>query len=477
MVVLLLIALLVGAVVNEIARQDRLALLGRFDDLSVTPLSDIEWDQNPTSNGKPYLDAALELSRYEPSWESDRPHVGTFVMLQPQQQLVQPMLNALEQSVEFRQRLLALLLEAKERDLPPPRILALPNTELAVLDGLTESRRAGRWLEDSVEWAGHQSRTQDVPEILSGFDVLQRANQGGVLIQHLVALSIRAMACGAIENMLSRHEMQPAELIAAADIIETWLDDTDLLKALRPELSYMRTQVEEQLSEYLAGQAVGHRVHGSMPTRAVFLRADLGAALLFPDWYLWSKTTESQGYLDMYEELALVIGDSATLDPYLEKQAAYTMEEGLGSDVWRMVVSAELRNRDQVLLASIALRAEAVRMREGKWPAAIDEVPGIFGRSDWRGRPLEYRPTDDGLTLYALGHNGIDDAGLNADFDPEVSAGADDGPTFQLYHVASRNQLAPPERAEAFDWDKDAMTWDDLEAGITDESGRQEPAD
>ena len=172
-----------------------------------------------------------------------------------------------------------------------------------------------------------------------------------------------------------------------------------------------------------------------------------------------------------------MIGDSATLDSYLEKQTVYTMEEGLGSDVWRIVASAKLRNHDQVLLASIALRAEAVRMREGKWPAAIDEVPNFHGRTDWRGRPLVYRPTDDGLLLYALGHNGTDDAGLNADFDPEVSAGADDGPTFQLYHVASRNQLVPPERAELFDWENDAMPWEDMEAETTDESGQQESAD
>ena len=91
-----------------------------------------------------------------------------------------------------------------------------------------------------------------------------------------------------------------------------------------------------------------------------------------------------------------------------------------------------------------ALAAERYRRRHDDWPASLDQLaPELMSavRDDpYTGRPLIYRRLPDGVVIYAVGKDGVDDGG-NVDAANPNLPGADIG--VRLWDPAKRRQ--PPE--------------------------------
>ncbi len=100
-------------------------------------------------------------------------------------------------------------------------------------------------------------------------------------------------------------------------------------------------------------------------------------------------------------------------------------------------VKAELR-------CAAALAAERYRMAEGRWPESLDVlVPRYLDAvpSDpFDGQPLRLRRLPDGLVIYSVGTDGVDDGG-NLDRKKPTAPGTDIG--FRLWDVARRGKQAP----------------------------------
>jgi hypothetical protein len=109
---------------------------------------------------------------------------------------------------------------------------------------------------------------------------------------------------------------------------------------------------------------------------------------------------------------------------------------------------AQACQRDHALLRSaiVAVAAERFRRRNGRWPAAIDEVvqAGLIKavpRDPFDGKPLRFKRTADGLIVYAIGPDGTDDGGALVR-GTQPPTGWDVG--FQLWDVAARRGPPPP---------------------------------
>jgi len=104
---------------------------------------------------------------------------------------------------------------------------------------------------------------------------------------------------------------------------------------------------------------------------------------------------------------------------------------------------------EQVALARlrslvVAVGVERYRLDRGRWPDALVEVPGLSNYvsvDPYGGQRLRYRRTDNGVVVYAVGPDGIDDGGkLSAESPPPV--GTDVGCT--LPDVDQRPRPNPP---------------------------------
>lgn len=92
-----------------------------------------------------------------------------------------------------------------------------------------------------------------------------------------------------------------------------------------------------------------------------------------------------------------------------------------------------------------ALAAECYRQKFQTWPASLDQLCPQFladvPLDPFDGEPLRFRRTEDGIVIYAVGSDGVDNNG-NLDREHPTQPGVDIG--FRLWNIAKRRQPAHP---------------------------------
>src|SRR5206468_3978266 len=67
--------------------------------------------------------------------------------------------------------------------------------------------------------------------------------------------------------------------------------------------------------------------------------------------------------------------------------------------------------------AAVALAVERFRQRQGRWPADLNELlPALLPRvpnDPFDGNPIRYRQLSDGVVIYSIGSDGLDNGGVS----------------------------------------------------------------
>jgi ABC-type transport system involved in multi-copper enzyme maturation permease subunit len=111
------------------------------------------------------------------------------------------------------------------------------------------------------------------------------------------------------------------------------------------------------------------------------------------------------------------------------------------------VVEATHRNQALLRAAIVALAVERFRRENGRWPISLAEVvPGKLGSiptDPYDGKPIRFRRNKDGVVIYSVGPDGVDDGGIltRKAMSPSLP-GMDIG--IQLWDTEKRRQPAPP---------------------------------
>jgi hypothetical protein len=117
------------------------------------------------------------------------------------------------------------------------------------------------------------------------------------------------------------------------------------------------------------------------------------------------------------------------------------------------VMEADTRTRAHCATSVAALACERYRRLYGHWPETLADIPRTVlpkvPEDPFTGRPLLYRRTADGVVVYAVGPNGVDDGGIT--FDPAGKAATDVG--FRLFEPQHRRQAPPPKEPAPGEFD------------------------
>jgi len=106
--------------------------------------------------------------------------------------------------------------------------------------------------------------------------------------------------------------------------------------------------------------------------------------------------------------------------PWNERTASVTAanEEGVLSNVradYRPALQKFQRNNALVGCALVAVAAERHRLRHGTWPALLAEIVPEFlpalPADPFDGQPLRYKRLPEGIVIYSVGPDGVDDGG------------------------------------------------------------------
>jgi hypothetical protein len=112
----------------------------------------------------------------------------------------------------------------------------------------------------------------------------------------------------------------------------------------------------------------------------------------------------------------------------------------------RKIAEAERRMQANLRSAVVALAAERFRLAQNRWPEGLDVLvnAGFLAAvptDPFDGKPLRLKPTVDGLVIYSVGQDRIDNGG-NIDRDHPSDPGTDVG--FRLWNTARRRQPPNP---------------------------------
>jgi hypothetical protein len=112
---------------------------------------------------------------------------------------------------------------------------------------------------------------------------------------------------------------------------------------------------------------------------------------------------------------------------------------------WPKLIDVAHRDHADLRCAILMLAAERLRKAQGHWPQNVDElalrVVAKVPIDPFDGKPLRMVRTEDGLILYSVGEDGVDNGGKLSDR-PNV-AGTDCG--LRLWDAPGRRQPPKPQ--------------------------------
>lgn len=411
---------------------------------------------------------------------------GTVVTndIEPRQQYHPEMIAALREVFEQHPDFLELV-EAARRS-PPSRFnlgrdLTNPEKDLELL---ARTRSVARWLEERSRLASIDQDGEAYVEAITGIlelsDLLSQESQ---VITALVSGSIDALARHAVMDALSRIELSADQLASLITAFEKRRDSIDVLRWVGHDLSWQYHHALFDVQNYLrlieAKQSFMIRqIQMNEPDWIDTSALPSTAELFWQDVLLTtcpgryelrhaSYMKESLAYYDQLEQY----NDKAKqrwawLSSTYERQQSEDDDENhslyknrsmKGNNV--IAIARTFANIESRLAVSIAaLQVERYRVLHGRWPDNLVNATGDRP-VDGFGETLRYRTIPEGVVVYTVGFNTIDEQGYNeqeyeaSDQFPE----ADDFPVI-LFSPELRNALPPPDKAI-----KDYDEWSDLD--------------
>jgi hypothetical protein len=273
------------------------------------------------------------------------------------------------------------------------------------------------------------------------------------LISQLVRIAIDTLTVARIERILGQGEPPPADLLAVQHAVEQEAEEPLLYYGLRGE----RAMVDGFLENVQKGE-VSFREMGNMVTawrlvgalaggRSQGLEVQTRLEAFTVVLAIRSQRAETLRYMNRLLEAARLPADqqAASLQKIesMDPRDQPLMIRLLGTAGFFKVAHAANRIRAQLRSTAVALAAERYRQTHGRWPRTLDElVPEYLAAiplDPFNGRPLRLGRYDQGIVIYSVGLDGMDNGGAIHIANP-MASGSDVG--FRLWDVKRRRQKA-----------------------------------
>jgi hypothetical protein len=326
------------------------------------------------------------------------------------------------------------------------RITYLPNPILTLLKDQQETRRVSHLL--TWEALRCDEKGDAKGAVAACRAVLNAARSIGdepFLVSQLIRIAGVHKACFAVERTLAQGEVAVEDLRTLQAAFTQEAGHSELATGVRGERGMMHQLFEAvENGDLTFSQALGEPARGSWDEKVLFwryrnlVRADHPTYLAF-----MTRSLEVAKLPFEQQEAAEQAFRRDVRD--LPKEAIMTR---LLVPPLDKVGDAGRRKQAYVRSLTAALAAERYRRAQGHWPATLDAlVPDLLPevpRDPYDGNPLRYRRLADGVVIYSISRDHIDDGGT---FDRGNTLGPNTDIGIRLWDVKQRRQ--PPKPAPA----------------------------
>ncbi len=317
-----------------------------------------------------------------------------------------------------------------------PLLISMLLPQLSKHRALSKAAIAGAWRrgEDGKVSADRMLRAWD--SILRSANHLER---GSTLIENLVATAERALVQNHARWALKRGVFSGKQLTAALDTLrELDRSDEDPAQSLRGEHAFAM-----EITQYLFGppgpggpKLNTKRMEAILEWGWIDNDAQMEAAMnMTPEDAFESVEVLDAHYRRLADAMRIGYPEVRTGHIWEMEQRALS-----GNPLVAMIMPSlsryytlRVRGEASRRATQLAFAAYQFKASTGKFPKSIDEIPAEYGdtmRIDpFTGRFFGYRLTEDGLRIYSLSENGVDDGGVHSprwEDRIENDAGSDD---------------------------------------------------
>lgn len=308
---------------------------------------------------------------------------------------------------------------------------------ISTLINSQDSRAGANLLQHEAYLLAQEGKIDEALADVRGIIICGRAiGDEPLIISQLIRMAMQAMAVGTLERVLAQVEPSPDELRKTQELLELEAGEPILVIAARGErageheLMMGLKSGNAKLSALtgggnsgLANLAGASLARGSHPRLLRMMTDFVEAAKLPPE-----QQGEAFKQLDVRAKQAKV-----NYDVVIALLVPATMK----------VSEAYRRNQAGLRCATVAVAAERYRRDNGRWPQGIDELTDKYLKAvptdPYDGKPLRYKRLEDGVIVYSVGPDLVDNGGVRNRNNP-LAKGTDYG--FRLWDAAARRQPA-----------------------------------
>jgi hypothetical protein len=277
------------------------------------------------------------------------------------------------------------------------------------------------------------------------------------LVSQLVRIAIDGLTFAKVERILAQGEPTPVELLATQRAVEQEADEPLLYYGLRGERATLDGLLENVQKGELNYQELSNLLVWLGSANALGRSGSAGNQVQERLQALTVKLTIGRQRAEVLHYMNQAV-ETSQLPPEQQAARLQEMESIQPKDLpllirllgpaWWKVGKAANRIRAQLRCTAVALAAERYRQARGRWPTRLSElVPeylAVIPLDPFNGQVLKLAKRDQGIVIYSVGQDGIDNGGvINARNPP----GSDIG--FRLWDLKHRRQPAPPFKSSA----------------------------
>lgn len=296
-----------------------------------------------------------------------------------------------------------------------------------------EEGRPDKALDDARAMLGASRAAAEPPMLFSG----------------VVAMAVRHQAAASIERTLAQREPSPAALLATQRDVEAALGDDLWLESLRGERA-----INEDFARAVDGGAVTSQQldefdSSNMTPLTGWATVDKWIHRMRGGGYRKQHVAEIVRHYTALIELIKESPDAPRGKPAVLAAIREGRSPAVAKSLEMVDQSFDADPRQRAMLSSVAaaLAAERFRRDASRWPESVAElVPKYLNNvptDPFDLQPLRYKRLPDGVVIYGIGPDGVDDDGAVHTPGPGPLA-ADIG--VRLWDVAHRRQ--PPKPAD-----------------------------
>lgn len=262
-------------------------------------------------------------------------------------------------------------------------------------------------LQCAAAWRAHQG---DLDAAIDDCRVMQRACQSledePTLIVHLVRIAMQAVSMQALERVLAQGQPSPGHLEQLQRDWERFDQDRAMLKCLRGERAFAHRWYEQLAKGKMSFQVATGGPKGTQVSfwdrlQGIYLMANLNQS------HAWSL----RHWNDILKTMELPEPERTQRQRELDKLPATAPTVArMTTPAVQKVLEAHRRALTSTGSAVTALAAERFRCEHERWPKSLAELcPKFLAKVPddlYSGKPLQLRPTADGIVIYSVGPDG-----------------------------------------------------------------------